>query len=810
MLKNYFKIAWRNLLKNKAFSFINIIGLAIGLATCLLIALFVFNELSYDRYNELADRIVRVNLEGKIGDAVLNESTVMAPVGETLVSEIPEVELSTRVKNPRKNTRITVGEKTIREGTTAYVDPNFFEIFTLPLIQGDAKTALATPNSIVLTAKQAKLIFGAEDPMNQTIHLEDMTLMGDYTVTGIIDEVPSNSHFHFNLFASMLGNADAKNQNWLSGSYTTYLLLDEAAEVPSVEEKLPSIVEKYMSDQMKQGLGMSFEEFFAKGNFIRFKLMPLTDIHLDTQFDGPGQFEAGGDVKTIMIYSAIAIFMLLIACINFMNLSTASASKRAKEIGVRKVMGSGKDQLVFQFLAESFLSTFFALVLGVLFASLILPFFNDFASKSFSINSLLNFRNSLLLVGFVLVVTILAGGYPAFFLSGFKPIDSLKKRFGTSGSSSLRSGLVIFQFTVSVTLIIGTIVVNQQMNFIQDADIGYERDQRIVLRDAGLLGENLDVFKAKLEADPRVLGVSKSAFVPAGPSDNNLQNVYPNANPEIPIRIQQYGVDEAYIPTMGMEMVAGRNFSEEMGNEDGNIIINETAASELGIAEDPIGQTVDQMSDLEGGRQPLIVVGVLKDFNARSLRDPIAPLMMVYDPYYSLIVKAGPGDISGLLAEMETNWDGFDSGEAFDYAFLDELYNETYREEAKMGSFLTTLSLLTIFVACLGLFGLVTFTAEQRVKEIGIRKVLGSSVSQIIAILSVDLIKLVALSFLIAFPLGYYFMDNWLEDFAFRIDIEWWFFAVAAFITIMIALITISYRSIQAALMNPVKSLKSE
>ncbi|MFC3881752.1 ABC transporter permease [Algoriphagus namhaensis] len=810
MLQNYLKIAWRNMLRNKALSFINITGLAIGVGTCLLIVLFVFNELSYDRYNEFADRIVRVNLEGKIGDVVLNESTVMAPVGETLVSEIPEVQSSVRVNNPRKNTRITVGDKTIRSGTTAYVDPNFFEIFTLPFIQGDAKTALSKPFSIVLTSAQAKLIFGDVDPMNKNLYLEDMTLMGDYTVTGIIDEVPSNSHFHFDLFVSMLGNADSKNQNWLSGSYTTYLLLNEAAEVASVQEKLPSIVEKYMSGQMKQGLGMSFEEFFAKGNFIRFKLMPLTGIHLDTQFDGPGQFEAGGDVKTIMIYSAIAIFMLLIACINFMNLSTAGASKRAKEIGIRKVMGSEKFQLIFQFLSESFISILLALVLGFIFAGLFLQFFNDFTGKSLSLLSLISLENIALLGFFVLVITILAGGYPAFFLSEFKPIDSLKKRFGKTGSSGLRSGLVIFQFAVSVTLIIGTIVVNQQMYFIQDAEIGYDRDQLIILRDAGLLEENLDVFKSRIEADPRVLMVSKSAFVPAGPSDNNVQNLYSDVNPELPIRITQYGVDAAYIPTMGMEIVLGRNFSSEMGNENANIIINQTAARELGIAEDPIGQIVQQMSDLEGGRQSLTVIGVLKDFNAKSLRDPISPLMMKFDPYYSLIVKASPSDIPGLLNEMGKNWLGFNPGQPFNYAFLDELYNETYREEAKMGEFLTALSLLTIFVACLGLFGLVTFTAEQRVKEIGIRKVLGSSLSQIVTLLAKDFIKLVFISFLIAFPLGYYLMENWLQEFAFRINLEWWFFVVAGIITLMIALMTISFRSVKAALINPVKSLKSE
>ena len=818
MLKTYFRIAWRSLMKNKVMSFINILGLSLGIATCLVIGLYVFEELSYDRFFTNSHRIYRVNLDAKIGEEFLNEASIMAPVAQTFKDEIPEVEASTRVISLNSNTKIRINENVIRKGKTAFVDPNFFEIFDLTFVSGDPATALDKPNTIVITVDQASALFENQNPINQVIKLEDIgfysgeyqNLAGDYTVTGVIENIPENAHFQFDMLASMLGNSDAKNQSWLSGSYVTYLLLNPKTEKFQVESKLLPLSKKYMEGQMKAGLGMGFDEFFEKGNHIFFTLQPLTDIHLNPLYAGKGDFEAGGDMQTVMIYLAIAVFMLLIACINFMNLSTAGASQRAKEIGVRKVMGSDKQHLVFQFLSESFVAVCIAMILGGVMAKIAIPFFNDFADKSLSMSVLFRPEILISLGALLLLVTVLAGGYPAFFLSGFKPIESLKKKISKSGRGSFRSTLVVFQFAVSVALIIGALVVSQQMNYIQEKDLGYDRNQLIVLRDAGLLGEQLDVFKDRLKSDPRIKNISKSAYIPSGPTDSSVENLTSKEDPTSNFRMIRYAIDEEYIPTMGMEIVAGRNFSLDFGSEENNIIINETAARELGIAEDPIGKVFEKMTDNQGGREEVRVVGVVKDFVSKSLREPIRPLMMVYNPYYSLILKVDNQDLPGLLADMEQTWAGFNSGEAFHYAFLDELYNETYIQEAKMGSFLTFLALMTIFVACLGLFGLVTFTAEQRIKEIGIRKVLGSTVTQIVGMLAKDFIKLVVISLVIAFPAGYFFMDLWLQNFAYHIDIAWWIYALAAGITLVIAFGTIGLRSVKAALMNPVESLKSE
>lgn len=805
-------------MKNRLVSGINILGLAIGIGTCLVISLYVFDEWSYDRYSEHSDRIYRVNLQAKLGDEALNEASVMAPVAETFLSEIPEVENATRISNVHYNTKLTVDNQEMRKGTTAFVDPNFFDLFTLGFIQGNPKTALDKPNSLVITADQAKALFGDRDPINQVIQLDEIgryagtyeSMAGDYTVTGVVENVPANSHFHFDMFASMLGNSDAKNQSWMSGSYSTYLLLAEGVEAEAVQEKVPAIVKKYMEEQMKESLGMGVDEFFAKGNFVYLNLQPLTEIHLSSTFKGTGQFEVGGDLDTVLIYCAIAVFMLLIACVNFMNLSTAGSSQRIKEIGVRKVMGSDKKNLIWQFLAESFVSILLAMGLGLVFCAVVLPFFNEFSSKSLALSSLVSPGYFFALSVLLLLVTLLAGGYPAFFLSRFKPIDSLKKRMVASGRSGIRGGLVVFQFVISSCLIIATLVVAQQMDFIQTKDLGYRRDQLIVLGNARHMGRQIDVFKEKIKNDPRVVSVSKSAYIPAGPSDTSVQNLFMADSPTNSLRLMQFGIDEEYLETLGMELLQGRNFSADFGNEENNILLNETAVRELGIQGDPVGRVFEMMTDNHGGRQPVKVIGVVGDFVARSLREPIKPLMMVYNPYSTLIVKAHPGDLSGLVADLEKLWNGFETGEPFAYSFLDELYNETYLQESRMGSFLTILALLTIFVACLGLFGLVTYTAEQRFKEIGVRKVLGSTSGQIVALLTRDFIKPVVLSFLIAFPIGYYVMEKWLQNFAFHVGLEWWVFALAGVITVLIALVTICSRSLKAALMNPVESLKSE
>jgi putative ABC transport system permease protein len=810
MLQNYLKIAIRNLLKNKAFTAINIAGLAIGIATCLIIMLFVQDELSYDRFNEKADRIVRVVLRGTMNGEKMRECVVMAPVAATIQKDYPEVVAATRMLDNYK-TKIIVDNKTFRDATFAYADSNFFEVFTLPLIKGDAKTALVQPNSAVITQAIADKFFGKTDPMGKILNLKDQNQL--YKVTGVIKEISTNSHFHFDIFGSMASNTEAKNTSWMYGGYFTYLVLQKGYDYKKLEAKLPQLTEKYMAPQLEKGLGVSMSEFRKKGNDVGVHLQPLTDIHLKSDFTN--SLEAGGDIRYVYIFGAIAVFMLLIACINFMNLSTAGASKRAKEVGIRKVLGSVKYELIAQFLIESVILTLLSLVLALILVKIALPFFNDLSGKNLDLNFL---QNPLMILGillFGLLVSVLAGSYPAFYLSSFKPISVLKNKISANRNSiSFRSALVVFQFIISVSLIVGTTVVSQQLSYIQNIKLGYDKEQLLVLRNSYLLGNNEEVFKQQLLKDSRVASVTTSAYLPAGPSNSNLTASFPDDKPNQNTRVRIYEIDENYISTMGMKIVEGRNFSKEFTSDSSKnaptIIVNETLAKTFGWGKNAVGHSVNVFTDNVGGKKALKVIGVVKDFHFKSLHEEIYPLMMVWQKSSGLIVKVKTKDIAGLLATMKIQWNSFKSEEPFTPAFLDELYNKTYLSEQKTGTILSIFAGLTIFIACLGLFGLATFTAEQRTKEIGVRKVLGANISQIVALLSKDFLKLVLIACIIAFPLGYYAMNLWLQDFVYRINISWWVFVLAGISAIIIALLTVSYQAIKAALMNPVKSLKAE
>jgi len=793
--------------KNSRLFAINTTGLAMGIATCLIIMLFVVDELSYDRYNEKADRMVRVVLKGKVNGEVIKEAVTPAPVASTLKREFPEVEEVTRLRR-FGSPQILYNNATYSNSKVAIVDPAFFSVFTLAFIQGDPLTALAEPNTIVITRDEAIKYFGKEDPINKVLEFKDS---GEpYKVTGIIENVPANSHFHFDMFASMEGLAHAKENNWMASNYFTYLLLHKGTNLKQFEAKLPAIIKKYMGPQVEQ-LGMTFEKFNENGNEIGLYVQPLTDIHLYSDFDNQSELEAGGDIKAVYIFGAIALFMLLIACINFMNLSTAGATKRTKEIGVKKALGSQRNQLIHQFLTESFISTVVAMVLAAALVILALPVFNQLSGKELEAGFLLAPRVLMALVGLGILITLLAGSYPAFFLSSIKPIAALKNKTVHGGQSKgIRSALVVFQFVVSAALILSIIIVNQQMSFILNKEIGYDRDQLLILRESHLLGTHEEAFKNQLINDPDIESITMSAFLPAGPTDNNMTSVYPGHQHEAVRRTLVYNIDEKYIPTMGMELVTGRNFSEGSGNDSLNVIINETAANAFGLGDNPLGHVLAVNAGAAGEIRRLTVIGVIKDFHFRSLREAIAPLIMLNRPYGGLIIRTNTKEVAALLARMETTWKSFHVEEPFSYGLLDQLYNETYLAEQKMGSIMKIFGGITIFVACLGLFGLVTFTAEQRVKEIGIRKVLGANVTEIVSMLSKDLIKLVAISFIIAFPLGYYLMDKWLQDFAYKIDIHWWAYALAGFMTLLIAFLTMSFKTIMSALANPVESLRSE
>ncbi|MDJ1470531.1 ABC transporter permease [Xanthocytophaga flava] len=806
MLQNYLIIAFRNLWRRKAFTFLNVFGLAIGIATALLIMLYVQHEFSYDRFNEKADQIVRVVFNANTHGEHIAESHVMPPTARVLKSDYPEVLDATRLRSGG-SPLVSYKENTFKINGFAFADSNFFQVFTLPFLQGNPRTALLEPNSTVITKELAKRYFGTEDPIGKMLVFKELN--ATCKITGVIETIPTNSHFHFDLFVSMSSLPEAKSDSWMSSEFYTYLVLPNGYDYKKLESKLDYTVDKYMSPQMQVAMGMSTKEFRQKGNSIGLFLQPLTDIHLHSNF--LYDLSPAGNIQYIYIFSAIALFMVLIACINFMNLSTAGAAKRAREVGMRKVLGSVKSELIGQFLLESILLTLFALGIAIGLVYLALPVFNQLAGRELSLHFV---KTPWLLPGLLLfgiLVGTIAGSYPAFFLSSFKPIQVLKGKLVTARESiGLRSGLVVFQFCVSISLMIGTTIVYQQLSYIQNKALGYEKDQVLIMRETWRLAKNEDVFYQKLLQDSRVSNASISGYIPAGNSYNNNFFITGEDNPNKMVKTLRYGVDYRYLATMGMKIIQGRNFSEQFATDSTAIILNETAARSFGWNNHAIGHTLTN-SDNNGKKTAYHVIGIVQDFHFRSLHERISPLVMVLGQNRgTMLVKVKTKDVVGLVSSLKQQWTALGVEAPFEYSFLDTDFEAVYQAEQRIGQIVGIFSGLTIFVACLGLFGLAMFMAEQRKKEIGIRKVVGASVSDIVTLFAKDFLKLVALANLIAWPLVYYAMSLWLNDFAYHIDIAWWVFAFCGVSAILIALFTVSSQAIKAAHVNPVKTLRSE
>ncbi|HEV8508430.1 MAG TPA: ABC transporter permease, partial [Chitinophagaceae bacterium] len=638
MIRNYFKVAWRNLLKNKAFSFINIMGLSIGIAVCFIIMLYVQDELSYDRFNVKAGRIYRIAFKARINGGKINESNVMPPVAAALQRDYPEVEEVTRINEGGKP-KITYKDKSFKDDRVGLVDSNFFSVFTLSFIDGNPKTSLIEPHTVVVTKEFAHKFFGNEDPMGKLITITGGTDQTPCKITGVVNKIPTNSHFHFDLFVSLSSLPYAKDPSWMSSGMFTYLVLKKGYDYKKLEAKFPAMVEKYMGPQIQQAMGLSLSQFRTKGNELGFVLQPLTKIHL-ANYPSNYEMEPGGDISYVYIFGAVAIFMLLIACINFINLSTASASKRAKEVGVRKVMGSGKLQLTKQFLLESLLITGIALLVAGILVQITLPAFNSLSGKhlvpGFSIARL----SGILLLG--LTVSLLAGLYPAFYLSSFKPIATLKGKLNAGTKNyGLRSSLVVFQFFISVSLIIGTVIVYQQMKYIRNKKLGYNKEQVLVIANSYQLGKNEKILRDELLKDTRVLNVTTSGYRPAGYSDNNNALGYPEGREEQMTKSVEYKIDERYIPTFGIQMAAGRNFSPQFSTDSLAMIMNETAVKAFGFKnnQDALGKRIVRQNSDRGTNIPYTVVGVVKDFHFKSLHEAISPLLMVLHPESGLIIK---------------------------------------------------------------------------------------------------------------------------------------------------------------------------
>ena len=805
MLRNHLKIALRNLSKNRLFAALNISGLAIGLAASLLLALYVHDEWSYDRFHEHADRIVRVVFRADINGGKIREPFAMPPTAAALRNEYPEVQDAVRLRVGGSPTLLNHGN-TFRGARFASADAHFFQMFTLPLQKGDAQTALTEPNTVVVSKTWAERLFGSEDPIGKTL-----TFKGGektYRITGVMKDLPANSHFQFDLLGSMSSLAEAQSDSWMQSEFYTYLLLPPGYDYRQLEAKLPQAVEKYMGPQFQAGLGMSLAAFKNKGNQIGLFLQPLTDIHLHSDF--PFDLSPSGDVRYVWMFGAVALFILLIACINFMNLSTAGATNRAREVGVRKSVGSSTASLIQQFLTESVLMTTISFVLALGLVRLALPVFQHLTGKQLDLSFATRPEFAAGLLGFGLLVGLLAGSYPAFFLSRFKPVAVLKGLpVRTGGHAGLRNSLVVLQFVISVGLMIATTIVSRQLSFIQEKKLGYDKESLLVLENTGLLGRGETALRADLMQDPRVVNVTTSAFKPVGPSYNNNTMVYPDDHSSQLMKTVRYGVDEQYLPTLGMHLVSGRNFSSAFPTDSTAIIINQTAAKAFGWGQDAVGHTLTRAVN-QAGSITYQVIGVVEDFHFKSLHESIAPLLMTLESTPGLIVKVKTAEAAGLLASIQDKWTQLQADEPLAYAFMDDYFQKTYESEQKTGLLMSIFAGLTIFIACLGLFGLATFTAERRTKEIGIRKVLGASAAGITSLLARDFLKLVVAAFFIASPIAWWTMNKWLADFAYRIEIKGWMFLMVGLIAVLVALMTVGVQSVRAALANPVKSLKSE
>lgn len=809
MFRNYIKTAFRSLYKNKGFTAINILGLALGLATCLLIILYVVDELSYDRYNNNHARIFRVNEDLKLGDNRVQYAIAMPPLAKSLMAEYPYVEQATRIKNAWGQ-HIKKGNSNIVENRVAYADPNIFKVFTLPILQGNIATALAEPNSVVLTESTAKKYFNSIDVVGKTMLFNDKD---NLKVTGVIKDIPKNSHFNFDLLLSMSSYPDSRSNAWLRSDYNTYVLLKSPEDAKRLQAGFAAFLKKFSGDQMQAELKMDYAAFEKSGSFFRLDLTPLTDIHLTSNRTGELAFNS--TMRYVYIFSAIAIFILLIACVNFMNLSTARSSNRAREVGVRKVLGSPRGSLIAQFLSESILVTFFATVIAVVAAILLLPAFNELAAKEIAINTNTWLWLGPVAIGIVIIIGSLAGSYPAFFLSSFQPIQVLKGKLSAGfKGGGLRNFLVVFQFGVSVFLIIGTLVIYNQLNFIQTTNLGYNRNQVLVLQNAGELNNQLKAFKQELAGLPGVQSTSITGFLPtAGYRSTSIYFKDATLNQKESMFPQSWDVDADWIPTLDMKMAAGRNFVKDNLSDSSAVVINEAAAKFLGI------KSIDNkvLYRHQGGEQVMAnmkqyrIIGIVKDFHYSSLHDKIEPLVLTlgYNTG-ALSVKVNASNLPALLSQIKSKWASFAPSVQMNYTFMDQDFDNSYRAEQRVGSIFIIFTTLAIIIACLGLFGLAAYAAEQRTKEIGIRKVLGADVAAIVGMLSKDFVKLVFIAIVVFSPIAWYVMRLWLQDFAYRISLQWWIFAAAGLAALLIAVVTVSFQSIKAAVANPVNSLKNE
>ncbi|HSZ31683.1 MAG TPA: ABC transporter permease, partial [Puia sp.] len=762
MFKNFLKVALRNLWKNKAFSAINIVGLSVGLAVCLLIVLYVKDELSYDKYNAQSENIYRIDADISFNGTQFTSAVSPAPLVPTLMKDYPQIVQYTRLRN-FGDILVKKDNQNIQNHNAVFADSTFLQVFSIPMITGNRLTALNEPNSIVIDETTARKYFNSTNVVGKTLYVDNSV---NCKITGVIKDIPPQSHFHFSFIRPMHDTWHDDQNDWLSNNYPSFVLVRPGVTQASLQNAVNGVINNYLVKQLDQFLHMSADDLKKSGNHFIYPVMPLTDIHLHS--NKSYEFEANGNLTYVYIFSLIAIFILLIACVNFMNLSTARSANRAKEVGIRKVAGSLRSHLITQFLTESVLTSFLSLLLAIGIAALLLPLFNQLAGKEMRVWTLFSTWLMPLMVALIIVVGCVAGSYPAFYLSSFQPVQVLKGNIAKGFKSSwLRSGLVVFQFFISISLIIGTIVIYNQLTYIRSREIGYNRDQVLVINNTDALDNKIKSFRQDVSKISGVMGATIARSLPTETAHS--QNGWfkdPTLDAKQVNILTDFEADRNYIPTLGMQMAAGRNFSADFPTDSSAVIINETAAKLLGF-KNPLAETLYRPSGYasNGGfaSKPFHIIGVVKDFNFSTMHDKVGPLIIELNENWGRIaIRINSKNIPALISEVEKKWNSMGPGQPFSYSFLDADFNKIYNAEQRTGKLFITFAIFAIFIACLGLFGLVTYAAEQRIKEIGVRKVLGASISEIVAMISKDFIKLVLIASVIAFPVAWWMMNKWL------------------------------------------------
>ncbi len=812
MIRNFLKIAFRSIVNDKFYSLINITGLAIGIACSLLIALYVVDELSFDKFHADADRIFRIDQTNIWSGNTEQIGVTGPPVAEAVRAEVPEVEHSTRIRVVGNMLVTKQGSSPVAfdESRIFLTDSTFFDVFSFEMLQGDPQTALDEQGSIVISASTAEKYFGEEEALGKTL------LMGDdrvpFVITGVVADIPDNSHFTFNMLATMDLDPliERYEWSWIWTQMTTYVKLRPDTDIGAVEEKLLGVPKKYAGNSMKLIFGYTFEEYEAKGSTWELFLTPMTDIHLYTATVGDRLGEHS-DILYVYVFISIAVFIVLIACINFMNLTTARSAKRAKETGVRKALGSTRQGLTGQFLTESMLLTAVAMLLSLGVAELLKIPFNELSGKDLSLTSLADPVLASMFIGLALTLGLLTGSYPAFYLSSFRPASVLRGNLRAGlKSGRLRNTLVVIQFAISMVLISVTQVVFKQINYARNINLGFDKENILLLGNVQRLGNDLEPFKEELATYAEVKSIATSSDTPPRIYGEDLYKAKGSDQAEFPINT--IATDYDYANTLGFELVEGRYFSRESPSDIHGVVLNETAVQRLGW-DDPIGQRVTK----DGGSREFEVIGVIKDFHFRSMYETIEPFAFFHlegkhwrMPNTVLSMKVQSSDLVGFVERVEDKWQSIAEGRPFEFSFLDSAIDRTLQSEVAIGRVITAFTGLAIFIACLGLMGLAAFAAEQKTKEIGIRKVLGASVSSIVTLIARDFTKLILVAFIIAAPLGYYAADWWLQDFAYKTNLTLLPLVFAGAIALVVALFTVSYQAIKAGSTDPVKSLRSE